>query len=95
MNQPSLAGASPDPLSSSRASGARRVYWRPTIRDTPRMAKLLERFRAWRAKRAASPSTNPEQDKDWKTVGNTFRASDAVYDKYLPTSQSDEGRPPH
>jgi hypothetical protein len=59
------------------------------------MAKLFERLRAWRLKREKPVSSSPEQDQDWKTVGHTFRASDAVYDKYLPVSKSDEGRPPH
>jgi len=58
------------------------------------MAKLLERFRAWRLRRAA-PSTDPDAPKDWKTVGKTFRATDAVYDKTLPNPSNEEGRPPH
>jgi hypothetical protein len=56
------------------------------------MAKVLERLKAWRRKRR-DPATEP--DKDWKTVGKTFRASDAVYDKNLPGSSADEGRPRH
>ena len=54
------------------------------------MAKMLERIRAWRRKRR-EPSA--DADKDWKTVGKTFRATDAVFDKTMPTR--DEGRPPH
>jgi hypothetical protein len=55
------------------------------------MARLLERIRAWRQSRK---ERSAEPDKDWKTVGKTFRASDAVYDKTLPV-RDDEGRPPH
>jgi hypothetical protein len=55
------------------------------------MAKLLERIKTWRRRRKELPT---EPDKDWKTVGRTFRASDAVYDKTLPM-RDDEGRPPH
>jgi hypothetical protein len=58
------------------------------------MTKLLERFRAWRRKRA-EPSADVEATEDWKTVGKTFRATDAVFDKSLPNSSRDEGRPPH
>jgi len=54
------------------------------------MATILERIRTWRRNRK-EPATEP--DKDWKTVGKTFRASDAVFDKTMPTQ--DEGRPPH
>lgn len=51
-------------------------------------------MKAWRRKRVAPP---PEGDtsKDWKTVGKTFRATDAVYDKSLPNASNEEGRPPH
>jgi hypothetical protein len=59
-----------------------------------RMGKILDRIRAWRRKRAA-PSTDVEAAQDWKTVGKTFRATDAVFDKSLPSSRADEGRPPH
>lgn len=58
------------------------------------MAKLLERFRAWRLKRSASGG-DTDASKDWKTVGRTFRATDAVYDKSLPNASNDEGRPRH
>jgi hypothetical protein len=58
------------------------------------MTKLLERIRAWRRKRAASP-TNVDTSDDWKSVGKTFRATDVVFDKNLPISSRDEGRPPH
>ena len=58
------------------------------------MAKLLDKIRAWRRKRA-EPSTQAGKTDDWMTVGKTFRASDAVYDKYLPGASNDEGRPPH
>jgi hypothetical protein len=57
------------------------------------MAKLLERFRAWRARRSA-PTVDTDA-KDWKTVGKTFRATDAVYDKSLQSSSNEEGRPRH
>jgi hypothetical protein len=58
------------------------------------MTKLLERFRAWRLRRSA-PAVDTDAPKDWKTVGNTFRATDAVYDKSLPNASNEEGRPPH
>ena len=58
------------------------------------MTKLLERFRAWRRKRS-EPPTNADTTEDWKTVGKTFRATDAVYDKSLPNASNEEGRPPH
>jgi hypothetical protein len=58
------------------------------------MAKLLERFRAWRVKRSA-PTADTDAAKDWKTVGKTFRATDAVYDKSLPDASNEEGRPRH
>jgi hypothetical protein len=57
------------------------------------MTKILERIRAWRLKRGA-PSVDVDK-KDWKTVGKTFRATDAVFDKTLPSPPADEGRPPH
>jgi hypothetical protein len=57
------------------------------------MAKILERIRAWRRRRA-EPSADTGVEKDWKTVGKTFRATDAVFDKTLP-NRPDEGRPPH
>jgi hypothetical protein len=60
----------------------------------PNMAKLLERFRAWRVRRSA-PTVDTDASKDWKTVGKTFRATDAVYDKSLPSPSNEEGRPPH
>jgi hypothetical protein len=44
------------------------------------MAKILERIRAWRLRRTA-PRIDPDTSKDWKTVGKTFRATDAVFDK--------------
>jgi hypothetical protein len=56
------------------------------------MAKIFERIRAWRRIRKDGSATS---DKDWKTVGKTFRASDAVFDKSLPSSSADEGRPRH
>ena len=52
---------------------------------------FIKRLRKWRRKRAGSAT---ETSEDWKTVGNTFRATDAVFDKTLP-NRSDEGRPPH
>jgi hypothetical protein len=55
------------------------------------MPKILERIKAWRLRRMA-PSTDTEASKDWKTVGTTFRASDAVFDKSLPHTK-DDGRP--
>jgi hypothetical protein len=60
------------------------------------MAKILERIRAWRLKRAAA-STDVDRNKDWKTVGKTFRATDAVFDKMPRYAQvpADEGRSPH
>ena len=59
-----------------------------------RMGKILERIRAWRGKRSES-STEADPNKDWKTVGKTFRATDAVYDKSLPSPSNEEGRPRH
>jgi hypothetical protein len=58
------------------------------------MTKILERLRAWRLKRS-TPRIDPDTSKDWKTVGKTFRATDAVFDKTLPSPPADEGRPPH
>ena len=55
------------------------------------MAKILERIRAWRRRRA-EPSADVEATQDWKTVGKTFRATDAVFDKSLPHTK-DDGRP--
>jgi hypothetical protein len=55
--------------------------------------KLLDRIKAWRRKQA-EPPTQADKSDDWKTVGNTFRASDAVYDQYMSTRE-DDGRPPH
>ena len=43
------------------------------------MTKILERLRAWRLKRS-TPRIDPDTSKDWKTVGKTFRATDAVFD---------------
>jgi hypothetical protein len=61
------------------------------------MTKILDRIRSWRRKHA-EPSTDVDPDPDakqsWTTVGKTFRASDAAYDKYMSTRE-DEGRPPH
>jgi hypothetical protein len=58
------------------------------------MFKPIERLKAWR-RRQAEPSADPGTNKDWKTVGKTFRATDVVFDKNLPISSKDEGRPPH
>ena len=58
------------------------------------MRKILERMKAWRRKRVAPP-TEGDTSQDWKTVGKTFRATDAVYDKSLPNPSNEEGRPPH
>jgi hypothetical protein len=55
---------------------------------------LLDKIRAWRRK-PKDPSVDVEAADDWKTVGNTFRATDAVFDKSIPMSSKDEGRPPH
>ena len=52
---------------------------------------VIKRFREWQRKRKEA---DPDTGKDWKTVGHTFRATDAVFDKTLP-NRSDEGRPPH
>ena len=59
----------------------------------PRM-KIFERIKAWRGKRATAP-TDVDKSDDWKTVGKTFRASDAVFDKNLPNTSNEEGRPRH
>ena len=58
------------------------------------MAKVLDRFRAWRHRRSAA-TADPDASKDWMTVGKTFRASDTVFDKNLPNTSRDEGRPRH
>jgi len=58
------------------------------------MGKIRERIKAWRRKRA-EPPTDVDTTQDWKTVGKTFRATDAVFDKSLPSSRADEDRPPH
>jgi len=58
------------------------------------VGKILERFRAWRLRRSG-PTIDTDASKDWKTVGRTFRATDAVYDKSLPNASNEEGRPPH
>ena len=58
------------------------------------MGKIRERIKAWRRKRAEQPAEVDTSD-DWKTVGKTFRATDVVFDKNLPVSSRDEGRPPH
>ena len=58
------------------------------------VGKILERIKAWRRNRAAPPSEGNTSE-DWKTVGKTFRATDAVFDKSLPNSSNEEGRPPH
>jgi hypothetical protein len=59
------------------------------------MAKLLERIRGWRRK-GTEPEPTTGASKDWTTVGNKFRASDAITSvppTYFP--KADEGRPPH
>jgi hypothetical protein len=58
------------------------------------MGKIRERIKEWRRKRAEKP-TGADTSEDWKTVGKTFRATDVVFDKNLPVSSKDEGRPPH
>ena len=58
------------------------------------MGKIRERIKAWRRKRSEQP-TGVDASEDWKTVGKTFRATDAVFDKNLTVSSKDEGRPPH
>jgi hypothetical protein len=58
-----------------------------------RPMKIVERIRAWRRRRT-KPPTDVDTTDDWTTVGKTFRATDAVFDKTLP-NRSDEGRPPH
>lgn len=60
------------------------------------MTKILERIRAWRRKGTEPEAYNTDASKDWKTVGNKFRASDAITSvppSYFP--KADEGRPPH
>jgi len=56
--------------------------------------KILERIRAWRRKHD-KPPTEGETTDDWKTVGKTFRATDAAVHYNMPMSPKDEGRPPH
>jgi hypothetical protein len=56
--------------------------------------KILDKIRAWRHRDVEPPSTADKTD-DWMTVGKTFRATDTVFDKNLPMSSKDEGRPPH
>ena len=58
------------------------------------MGRILNRIKAWRRKRD-EPATQADKTDDWMTVGKSFRATDAVFDKNLPISRSDEGRPPH
>ena len=58
------------------------------------MTKLLERIKAWRRRRAGQP-TDVDTSDDWKTVGKTFRATDAAVHYNLPMSPKDDGRPPH
>jgi hypothetical protein len=58
------------------------------------MGRILERFRAWRRKRS-EPISADASSQDWKTVGKTFRATDAVVHHNLPMTPKDEGRPPH
>jgi hypothetical protein len=60
------------------------------------MATILERIREWRRSKGAQLEPSNQASKDWKTVGNKFRASDAVTSvppTYFPSA--DEGRPPH
>jgi hypothetical protein len=59
------------------------------------MGRILERFRAWRRKRSEPISDADASSQDWKTVGKTFRATDAVVHHNLPMTPKDEGRPPH
>jgi hypothetical protein len=59
-----------------------------------RPMKIVERIRAWRRRRTKPPTDGQTTD-DWKTVGKTFRATDAVFDKTLPNPSNEEGRPPH
>ena len=59
------------------------------------MARLLEKFRAWRRRHEADPDDGGSSKDDWKTVGKTFRATDAVVHHNLPMTSKDEGRPPH
>jgi hypothetical protein len=58
------------------------------------MTKLLEKFRAWRRRHEQAAEGQSSKD-DWMTVGKSFRATDVVFDKNLPISSRDEGRPPH
>ena len=57
--------------------------------------KLIDRIRAWRRKHEEDPADRATTDNDWMTVGKSFRATDVVFDKNLPMSSKDEGRPPH
>lgn len=59
-----------------------------------RPMKIVERIRAWRRRRTKPPTDGQTTD-DWKTVGKTFRGTDAVFDKTLPNPSNEEGRPPH
>ena len=59
------------------------------------MANLLEKFRAWRRRHEKDPADGEASKDDWKTVGKTFRATDAAAHYNLPMSPKDEGRPPH
>jgi hypothetical protein len=59
------------------------------------MPKLLERLWA----RVRGKQAPPQPEKDWKTVGETFRpsggfgAGSSAPQNYVPPA--DEGRPPH
>jgi hypothetical protein len=87
------------PPAKAARTGAISIVLVPALADkgqeahTLCMRKILERIKRWRPKRTA-PSADVDAAQDWKTVGKTFRATDAVFDKSLPTSK-DEGRPPH
>jgi len=59
------------------------------------MTKLLDKFRAWRRRHEKDPADGESSKDDWMTVGKSFRATDVVFDKNLPISSRDEGRPPH
>ena len=60
------------------------------------MGNILERIRAWRRRHGKAPPRRRNTTKDdWKTVGKTFRATDARLHYNLPKSPNDEGRPPH
>jgi hypothetical protein len=58
------------------------------------VGKIRERIKAWRRKQD-EPATRTDKTDDWLTVGKSFRATDVVFDKNLPISSRDEGRPPH